>query len=71
MFADDPKALHRPSRGRFQQFLKFMLVDLRVAGGGMAAGLVAGQDQMQLAFLAVPALGIFCRGVWETSHIHK
>jgi hypothetical protein len=44
--ADMPAAaaLHPPLRRRFQQFLKFLLVELRVGRGEMATGLIASKD---------------------------
>ena len=41
--------LHASTRGFFQQFFEFLGVELCIACGEMAAGLVAGQDQKQLA----------------------
>src|SRR6266481_4364318 len=45
------RPLHRPLRSRLQQLLELLLVEFCVAGGAMAAGLLARRDKEELAVL--------------------
>ena len=48
--SDFKQRSHRPLRRRLQKLLQLLLPELRHAGRGVAAGVFAGRDQMELPF---------------------